>query len=71
MKDSFLRLPSIIGNKKAKPPTPALIPVSKTTWWAGIKSGIYPPPIKLSPRVCVWRESEIQALIQNFNKTKG
>ncbi len=66
--DSFLRLPNIIGNKKANPPIPALIPVSKTTWWTGIKSGIYPPPIKLSPRVCVWRASEIQALINQPQK---
>ena len=66
--DSFLRLPNIIGNKKARPPIPALIPVSKTTWWAGIKSGIYPPAIKLSPRVCVWKASEIQALINQPKK---
>jgi len=66
--DFFLRLPQIIGNRKAKPPIPGLIPVSKTTWWAGIKSGIYPPAIKLSPRVCVWRASDIQALISQAKK---
>ena len=71
MKDTFLRLPQILGNSKANPPIPALIPICKTAWYAGIKSGIYPQGIKLSPRICVWRESEIQALIQNFNKTKG
>jgi hypothetical protein len=68
MSDFFLRLPQIIGNRKAKPPIPGLIPVSKTTWWAGIKSGIYPPAIKLSPRVCVWRASDIQALISQAKK---
>jgi len=31
----FLRLNQIIGNKKASPPVPAIIPVSKSTWWAG------------------------------------
>ena len=66
--DSFLRLANIIGNKKANPPIPALIPVSKTTWWAGTKSGIYPPPIKLSERVAVWRSSDIQALIKQAKK---
>jgi prophage regulatory protein len=70
MKDVFLRLPQILGNAKANPPIPALIPICKTAWYAGIKNGIYPKGIKLSPRVCVWRESEIQALIQNFNKGK-
>jgi prophage regulatory protein len=70
MKDVFLRLPQILGDAKANPPIPALIPICKTAWYAGIKNGIYPKGIKLSPRVCVWRESEIQALIQNFNKGK-
>jgi predicted DNA-binding transcriptional regulator AlpA len=32
----------IIGDKKANPPIPALIPVSKTSWWNGVKSGKYP-----------------------------
>jgi len=68
MSDYFLRLPQIIGNPRAVPPIIGLIPVSKTTWWAGIKSGIYPSAIKLSPRVCVWRASEIQALINQPKK---
>ena len=32
----FLRLPQIVGDPKAYPPTPALIPVSKSTWPAVI-----------------------------------
>ena len=28
----------------------AVFPISKSTWWAGIKEGRYPPPIKLGPR---------------------
>ena len=35
----FVRLPQIIGSAKARPPIPALIPVSRSTWWAGVKSG--------------------------------
>jgi prophage regulatory protein len=63
MTDSFVRLPHIIGNPKAKPPIPALIPIGKTAWYAGIKRGVFPKPILLSPRVAVWRLSEIQAII--------
>jgi len=66
--DKFLRLPKILGDTKANPPIPALIPVCKTAWYAGIKTGIYPQGIKLSPRVCVWRESEIQELINQAKK---
>jgi prophage regulatory protein len=38
------------------------IPVSKSTWWAGIKKGIYPKGIKLSARVTVWKEADIDAI---------
>lgn len=59
----FLRLPQIIGNAKAKPPMPAIIPVSKSTWWQGVKEGRFPKPVKLGPRVTAWRVEEIVALI--------
>lgn len=59
----FLRLPSIIGDDNATPPVPALIPVRKSTWWAGVKSGRFPKPVKLGLRVTVWRVEDIRALI--------
>ena len=46
----FLRLRQIIGDRKTDPPTPAIIPVSKSTWWQGIKTGRYPKPVKLGER---------------------
>lgn len=61
--DIFLRLPQIIGNPTATPPIPALIPIGKTSWYNGIKRGVFPQPILLSPRVAVWRLSTIQAII--------
>jgi len=40
------------------------LPVSKSTWWAGVKSGRYPPPVThLGPRITAWRKSEILNLI--------
>lgn len=59
----FLRLPNIIGAPKADPPIPAIIPVSKSTWWAGVKSGLYPRPLKLGPRITVWRVEDIREFI--------
>jgi predicted DNA-binding transcriptional regulator AlpA len=59
----FLRLPQIIGDPEATPPIPARIPVSKSTWWAGVKSGRYPAPVKLGPRITAWRVEEVRALI--------
>ncbi len=60
----FLRLPQIIGDHKATPPVPALFPIGKSTWWAGVKSGRYPQPVKLGPRVTAWRVEDVRALIE-------
>ncbi|MDD2465467.1 MAG: AlpA family phage regulatory protein [Desulfobulbus sp.] len=62
----FLRLKQIIGDKKSNPPTPPIIPVSSSTWWAGIKTGRYPAPIKLSERCTAWRVEEIRALLDSM-----
>lgn len=59
----FLRLPQIIGDPKAQPPIPALIPVKKTCWWEGVRTGRFPKPVKLGPRVTAWRVEDIRALI--------
>jgi prophage regulatory protein len=43
------------------------VPVSRSSWWAGVKAGRYPQPLKLSERVTVWRISDIRALIEGGN----
>ena len=40
------------------------IPVSRSNWWAGVKVGRFPQPIKLSERVTVWRAADIRALVE-------
>ncbi len=59
----FLRLKQIIGDPKAEPPIPPIIPIKKTAWWSGVRSGRYPTAVKLSPRVTVWKVEDIRALI--------
>ena len=59
----FLRLPIILGNPKANPPIPAIIPVSKSAWWLGIKSGKFPAPVKLGPRTTAWKVEDIRELV--------
>jgi hypothetical protein len=59
----FVRLQNIIG-----PGGP--IPVSKSTWWEGIKSGRYPKPIKLGPRITAWRVEDIRALIESTGASR-
>jgi hypothetical protein len=59
----YLRLPQIVGDPKAEPPIPALIPIGKSTWWEGVRSGRFPKPVKLGPRTTAWRVEDIRALI--------
>lgn len=54
----YLRLSQII---------PSIIPVSKSTWWAGVKSRRYPSPVKLSPRCTAWRVEDIRKLIETLS----
>jgi len=63
----FLRLTQIIGDPNARPPQPPLIPVSRATWWRGVKDGRFPKAIKLSTRVTVWRVEDILGLIEMSN----
>ncbi|HVV97946.1 MAG TPA: AlpA family phage regulatory protein [Rhodanobacteraceae bacterium] len=50
----FLRLPQVL----------ALIPVCKTTWWNGVRSGRYPQPTRaLGKNITAWRVEDIRALI--------
>ena len=57
----FLRLKNIIGDPKANPPIPAIIPISKSSWWNGIKSGRYPKPISLEKYNCMERKRYSEA----------
>jgi predicted DNA-binding transcriptional regulator AlpA len=62
MEERLLRLKEIIGDRKTG--LPAIIPISKSTWWAGVASKRYPQPVRhLGPRITAWRASEIYALV--------
>lgn len=60
----FLRLPQIIGDRKRGIPGP--IPISASSWWAGVASGKFPEPVKLGPAITAWRAEDIQALIKEL-----
>lgn len=62
----YLRLVQIVGDKKAG--IPAIIPVSKSTWWQGIKDGRFPAGILLTERCRAWRVEDIRALIEEAGK---
>ena len=63
----FLRVDDIVGKAatKTSPAIPAIIPVSRSTWWAGVRSGRFPQPTReLGARITAWRVESIRALIE-------
>jgi prophage regulatory protein len=57
----FLRLSAIIG-----PNGP--IPISRSSWWAGVAADRFPRPVKLGPRITAWRAEDIALLIETLSK---
>ena len=47
---------------------PSMLPMGKSTWWKGVKSGRYPRGIKLGPKITVWRLSDILGLLDSLQK---
>ena len=59
-----LSLEDIIGDREKG--IPSIIPVSKSTWYAGVKSGRYPKSFEVSEGRVAWRGSDIYALLQKM-----
>lgn len=49
----FLRLPQVL----------AVFPISRSSWYAGVKTGRFPAPHRLGPRMSAWRVEDIKDLI--------
>lgn len=54
----FVRLPQIL----------ACIPVCESAWREGCRTGRYPKPVKLGPRITAWRVEDIKALIERLHE---
>lgn len=54
----FVRLPDVLS----------VIPLGKTSWWEGVKSGRFPKPVKLSPRCTAWKAEDIRELIRKLSE---
>lgn len=65
----FLRIWQIVGNKKTN--TPALIPISRTSFLNGVKSGKFPKPVKLGERTTAWRVEDIKELLTKIGNDRG
>lgn len=52
----FIRLPQVLQ----------FIPVGKSTWWSGVKSGRFPRAVKLGPKTTAWKAEDIRQLLQDL-----
>lgn len=62
----FIRLYHIIGDRKRG--IPGVLPVGRTSFLNGVKSGKYPQPVKLSERTVGWRVEDIRALLESIGQ---
>jgi predicted DNA-binding transcriptional regulator AlpA len=53
-KDRLLRIKQVLE----------IIPVSRGTWWTGVRVGRFPKPVKLGEGCTCWRESDILELVK-------
>jgi prophage regulatory protein len=60
-KRGFLRLPQVLE----------ILPISKSTWWKGIREGRFPKPVKLSERTSAWSREDIDVLCDQFSMRAG
>ena len=65
----YIRIWHIIGDPKAEPPRPPIVPVSRSTWLSWVKEGKAPEPIKLSERTTAWRVEDIREFLRCMNET--
>lgn len=62
--DGFLCLSQILGNPKAKPnPILPILPISRSSWYAGIQKGKFPKPVCRGRSATVWKVSDIRRLL--------
>ena len=63
----FLRLHEIVNHPRNPKP---LIPISRSGFWAKVKSGEYPQPVKLGPKTTAWKRDDIMELVKQLNNKK-
>ncbi len=61
----YLRIWQIVGDRKRG--IEPLLPVGRSTFLAGVKSGKYPKPVKLGERTTAWRKADILALLDSVD----
>lgn len=56
--ENMLRLPQVLKR----------FPVSRSRFYQGVKEGTFPAPVKVGARTALWRQSDIDKLINSLGK---
>jgi prophage regulatory protein len=59
----FVRLNGIIAPRGP-------LPIGRSTWWDGVRTGRFPQPVKLGPKTTAWRVEDVRELIQRLGKRR-
>ncbi len=59
------------GPKRPRPGIPPIIPVSRSTWWNGVKSGRFPAGVKLSGGITVWKVEDIREYLEKVGEVSA
>lgn len=62
----LLRISQIVGDPHSVPPVEAIVPIGRSSWWAKVKSGEAPAPVKIGKRVTAWRASDIEKFVASL-----
>lgn len=54
----FYRLPEVLS----------IIPTNKSVWYAGIRAGKFPQPVRISKRTVAWRKADIHQLVDDIEQ---
>ncbi len=54
----FVRLATILEH----------LPISRSTWWKGVREGRFPQSVKLGPRMTAWRAADIRDLLKRIEQ---
>lgn len=62
--NGLYRIKSIVRARGGETP---LIDICPATWWAGVKSGRFPKPVKIpGGRITCWRGADLLALVERL-----
>ena len=68
MNHTFYRIHQIIGDRRTN--TPALLPISRATFYRAVARGRIARPVRLSERCVAWRAEDIAQYLEAVNSKR-